>query len=212
MMMVKEGDFVLIELEGRDEKGNVFDSTRGEVAKKLHGKEKPLLIVFGKAVMIPGLKKLIEKMKKGEEKEVVLPPDEAFGKRIKDLVKVMPLRDFARFGVDAKPGTVVHMDTNAGRLYGVVKSVSGGRVMVDFNHPLAGKKVRYKIRVVDIASKPEEKLALLLDDLGIEADIRIDKKRATVSIGKKDFENRKALILLNVKNSIPELEVEVVKK
>jgi len=84
--------------------------------------------------------------------------------------------------------------------------------MVDFNHPLAGKKVRYKVRVVDIASKPEEKLALLLDDLGIEADIRIDKKRATVSIGKKDFENRKALILLNVKNSIPELEVEVVKK
>lgn len=212
MVMIKERDFVLIELEGRDEKGNVFDSTKGEIAKKLHGKEKPLLVVFGKAVMISGLKNLIEKMKEGEEKEAVLGPDEAFGNRRKALVKVMPMRDFAIFNVDAKPGTKVHMDTNAGRLYGTVKSSAGGRVMVDFNHPLAGKKVRYKVKVLKIASKPEEKLDLLLKDLGIDADVTIEDKKARVEIGKQNFDNRKALILVNAKHSIPELEVEVVKK
>ncbi|MEM2948512.1 MAG: hypothetical protein QXG02_03205 [Candidatus Anstonellales archaeon] len=44
--MVNKGDFVLMEFEGRDDKGNIFDSTKGEVAKKLRGKEKPMLIVF----------------------------------------------------------------------------------------------------------------------------------------------------------------------
>ncbi len=212
MKMVKESDFVLIELEGMDEKGNVFDSTKGEIAKKLRGREKPLLIVFGKAVMIAGLKKLIEETKEGEENEAVLEPDEAFGKRRKDLVKVMPLRDFAVFKVDAKPGTKVHIDTNAGRIYGTVKSRAGGRVMVDFNHPLAGKKVRYKVKVLKIASKPEEKLDLLLKDLGIKAEVEIEGKKARVGVESKDFENKKALILLNAKQLIPQLEVEVVKK
>lgn len=212
MGMIKEKDFVLIELEGRDEKGNIFDSTRGEIAKRLHKKEKPLLLVFGRAVMIPGLKKMIEKMREGEEKEAVLEPDEAFGKRRKNLIKVMPLRDFAKFGVDAKSGTTVHMDTNAGRIYGVVKSSAGGRVMVDFNHPLAGKKVRYKIKVLKIATKPEKKLNFLLDDFGLDADVKIDGKKAIVAVGGKDFESKKMLILVNAKHLIPELEVEVVKK
>lgn len=212
MRMIKEKDFVLIELEGRDEKGNIFDSTRGEIAKRLREKEKPLLLVFGRAVMIPGLKKMIEKMREGEEKEAVLEPDEAFGKRRKNLIKVMPLRDFAKFGVDAKPGTTVHMDTNAGRIYGVVKSSAGGRVMVDFNHPLAGKKVRYKIKVLKIATTPEKKLNFLLDDFGLDADVKIDGKKARVAVGGKDFESKKMLILVNAKHLIPELEVEVVKK
>ncbi|MGC8899403.1 MAG: FKBP-type peptidyl-prolyl cis-trans isomerase [Candidatus Micrarchaeia archaeon] len=210
--MMNKGDFLLIELEGRDEKGNVFDSTKGEIAKKLHGKEKPMLVVFGKAVMIPGLEKLIEKMNEGEEKEAVFGPDEAFGKRRKDLIKVMPLRDFAMFNVDAKPGTRVHMDTNAGTIYGTVKSRSSGRVMVDFNHPLAGKKVMYKVKVLKVASKPEEKLNILLDNLGIEAKVEVKGKRARVAVGSKGFENKKALILINAKQLIPELEIEVVKK
>ena len=210
--MISEHDFVLIELEGKDEKGNVFDSTKGEVAKKLRGKEKPLLIVFGKVVMIPGLKKIIKGMKEGEEKEVVLEPEEAFGERKKDMIKVIPLREFSMFNVDAKPGTIVHFDTDDGRIVGVVKSRSGGRVMVDFNHPLAGKKVWYKVKVLKVAKKPEEKLALLINDLGLEADVKVDKKNAVVKIGGKDFENKKELILTNVKNLIPELNIEVVKE
>ncbi|MEM4195276.1 MAG: peptidylprolyl isomerase [Candidatus Anstonellales archaeon] len=210
--MVNKGDFVLMEFEGRDDKGNIFDSTKGEVAKKLRGKEKPMLIVFGRAIMIPGLIKVIEKMKEGEESEIVLEPKQAFGERKKDLIKVMPMKDFLKFGVDAKPGTVVHMDTDAGRIYGVVKSSAGGRVMVDFNHPLAGKKVRYKVKVLKIASKPEEKLTLLLENLEARGDVKITGKKARVVIDDKDFENKKALILINAKQLIPELDVEVVKK
>ena len=46
--MIKEGDFIKIEYTGYDDKGQVFDSTSGEVAKAMHQKEGPMLIVFKK--------------------------------------------------------------------------------------------------------------------------------------------------------------------
>lgn len=165
--MVNKGDMVLLELEGRDKDGNVFDSTSGEAAKRLHGKEGPLLLSFGYDRIIPGLFDAISRMGKGESRELSLPPDKAFGKRRKDLLKIMSLSEFRKFRVNPEPGLLIHVDTDSGRTYGTVRSVSNGRVMVDFNHPLAGQPVSYKIRLVDVFSDPESKVRALCEDSGV---------------------------------------------
>ncbi|HNT61164.1 MAG TPA: FKBP-type peptidyl-prolyl cis-trans isomerase, partial [Candidatus Bilamarchaeaceae archaeon] len=79
--MVSKGDLILLELEGKDAEGNVFDSTSGDIAKRLHGKEGPLLLSYGFDRIIPGLFEAIGKMGKGESREVSFGPDKAFGRR-----------------------------------------------------------------------------------------------------------------------------------
>ena len=60
--MLKNGEFVKIEYDAIDENGNLFDSTRGEIAKALHKKEGPLLVVVGKHRLIKGLDIAIRSM------------------------------------------------------------------------------------------------------------------------------------------------------
>ena len=132
--MIKIGDFIKIDYTAYDESGNVFDATKGEVAKSLHTKEGPILIVFGRDKLILGLEEEIARMSKGGKLELTFPPEKAFGSRSKDLIRIMSDKDFFRSEIMPQPGVVVNLDTDQGKLMGVIKSVSGGRVLVDFNN------------------------------------------------------------------------------
>lgn len=204
--MVEKGDFILLELEGKDQDGRVFDSTNGEVAKKLHGKEGPLLVVFGMDRLIPGIYDALMEMKEGEEKSVHLNSDQAFGERKKDLVKIMSSTEFARHKVNPEPGLVIHVDTDTGRLYGTVKSVTAGRVMVDFNHPIAGQEVDYSLKLLKVFTKPEEKVKELMDYLDLEGDFDLSKDgELSIKLKKKEgqeYELHKAMLLVTAKSKI----------
>ena len=199
---MEEGDFVLIELEGRDVNGNVFDTTKGELAKKLHGKEGPLLVVYGKAVLIPGLKKALADMKEGDEKEIKLSPDEAFGQRRKELIKVVPLSQFKEKGVIPAKGNIVSFETESGVVNGIVKSISNGRVMIDFNHPMAGREVIYKVKVVKVIKDEKEKIKALLSDLGVK-EYEINDK--VIKIKDRD---KLELVKVNIAFLLPQYSVE----
>ena len=214
--MVNKGDMILLELEGRDKGGNIFDSTSGDAAKRLHGKEGPLLLSFGYDKIIPGLFDAVSHMKKGESREVSLPPEKAFGKRKKDLLKIMSLAEFRKFRVNPEPGLLIHVDTDKGRTYGTVKSVGNGRVMVDFNHPLASQTVSYKVKLVDVFSDPESKVKALCADSGV-----VDKwelKDGTLSLKFKEGlaqeqETKKALVLIMLKTRVEGLKkIDIGKK
>jgi FKBP-type peptidyl-prolyl cis-trans isomerase 2 len=207
--MVNKGDMVLLELEGKDKGGNVFDSTSGDAAKRLHGKEGPILLSFGFDKIIPGLFDAVSHMRKGEDKEISLSPDKAFGKRNKDLVKIMSLAEFRKFRVNPEPGLLIHVDTDKGRTYGTVKSVSNGRVMVDFNHPLASKPVYYKVKLVDVFSDPESKVKALCEDSGVVE--KWSMKDGILELKFKDGlaqdkETRKALLLIMLKTRVEGLK------
>ncbi|MEM4272469.1 MAG: peptidylprolyl isomerase [Candidatus Bilamarchaeaceae archaeon] len=204
--MVEKGDFILLEVEGKDDAGRVFDSTKGEIAKQLHGKEGPLLVVYGTDKLIPGLHRAIKMMKKGEERSLNLGPKEAFGERKRNLVRIMPLSEFAKHKVEPKAGLVIHVDTDTGRLYGNIKSVNAGRVMVDFNHPIAGQSVSYRVKLIDVFSTPEEKVRSLMEYLGLEGTFTLKdgilearwKKREG-----KEYEVSKAMFLITSRTKIP---------
>jgi FKBP-type peptidyl-prolyl cis-trans isomerase 2 len=205
--MVEKGDFILLELEGKDENGRVFDSTNGKIAQNLHGKEGPLLVVYGMDRLIPGLHKAIAGMKKDEEKGVHIAPDEAFGPRKKELLKIMPAADFAKHRVNPEPGLVVHVDTDNGRLYGTIKSVNGGRVMVDFNHPIAGQEVDYSIKLVEVFTEIRQKIDALIKYLSLDGTYSLsDSGEVEVSLKKgegQDYELHKAMLLVTLRSKVP---------
>jgi peptidylprolyl isomerase len=163
-MPLPDGAFVLVEYTLKvKETGEIVDTTSEEEAKKAgiyDSKERygPKLVIVGEGRLIPGLEKLIKELSEGEEKEAEIPPSEAFGERKPENVKILPKNVFVRSGIAPQPGKVVEIN---GRL-AVIRSVTGGRVVVDFNHPLAGKRIVARVKLVKVLDKVEDKLRYLI--------------------------------------------------
>lgn len=206
--MVKKGDFVKIEYTGYDEKGNVFDSTEGKIARQLHEKEGPMLIVLGVDYLVGAMEEAILAMNKGEEKEVAAPPEKAFGHRDAKRMKIFPLNEFYSNELDPHPGAVIEMETEFGTLNGMVKSVNSGRVLVDFNHPLADQSVKYRLKLVDVIEDTEGKVGGLVKDLGVEGSLSLEGSKVLITMkkGQPEEDLKKTRLLIAIKTSIPEVK------
>ncbi len=162
---MEKGSIIQIELTGRElTTGKAFETTDEKVAREAgffregmrHG---PVTVVVGAGNLIKGVDEALLGMGVGEKRRVEMPPEKAFGERRKELVSVVPLREFRNRQIRPAPGLVVEINGNFGR----VQTVSGGRVRVDFNSELAGKSVVYEIRVVGEFKTLGEKIGALVD-------------------------------------------------
>jgi FKBP-type peptidyl-prolyl cis-trans isomerase 2 len=154
-MVLQKKDFIEIEFTGKTKEGEIFDSNIKEDLKKANLKvePKPFIFCLGEDMFL----KSIEDFLIGKEiKEyfLELSPEKAFGKRNSALVQVFPAKTFREHKLNPIPGTMFSFD---GKLAKVI-SVSGGRVIVDFNNPLAGKEVNYKIKVMRKVEDINEKI------------------------------------------------------
>ena len=179
-MALKKGDFVLVEYEIRTKDTNrLVDTTDEELAKKegIYEEDRvygPVLVIVNEGKLIPGLEEAIASMDVGEEKTVEIPPEKAYGPHDPSKVKTFSLGAFRRRGILPKPGDLIEVNGQVAR----VVAVSGGRVILDFNHPLAGKTLVARIRVVAKLEKDEEKVKYLAarrlrvkpDDVKVEVD------------------------------------------
>lgn len=163
-MAFKEGDFVLVEYILKvKESGEVVDTTDENEARK-HGiyserdRYGPRLVIIGEGRIISGLEEALKNAEVGKEITVTIPPERAFGRRDPQKIKIIPLSQFRRSGVVPEPGKVVEIN---GQL-AIIRNVTGGRVIVDFNHPLAGKTMEATIRVIKQLDNVEEKVLHLL--------------------------------------------------
>jgi len=134
---VRPGDAVAIQYEMTVD-GAVRESTFGG---------RPVPIVQGAGDVPPGLDAALLGMRPGMEKTLELPPSLAFGPRDPAKVQTMALSDFGDLGRTLKPGRRVSGFRDGKAEEAVVLSVSDGRAALDFNHPLAGKTVSYRVRV-----------------------------------------------------------------
>ncbi len=163
-MPFKEGDFILIDYVAKiKETGELLDTTKAEVAKehKKFSEEKiyePLLVIIGEHRVVEGLEEELMKMNVEEEKTIEIPPEKAYGKRDPTKVKLLPLREFAKKGIVPKIGEIVEING----MLATIRNVTGGRVIVDFNHPLAGKTLIYNVKIVRKIEEPLEKVKYLL--------------------------------------------------
>lgn len=144
MDSVKEGDTVSVEYTGRLEDGTVFDSS------DQHGE--PLQFTVGEGKIIKGFDHAVIGMKIGEEKEVSIPPEEAYGHHNPELVRDLPRNVFPE-DQEIKPEMVFMMALPDGRQVPVrISKVGEEQVTVDLNSPLAGKTLLFTIKLVTIAS------------------------------------------------------------
>jgi len=152
-MGAKRGDRVLFHYVARLEDGRVVDTSREEIAKAhgIHvtGREYgPIEIVLGRGEVIPGLEEALLGMEPGERKRVVLPPEKAYGPSRSELLVKVPAE-----GIEAEEGMYVLTEWGPAR----VVAVEGHAVVLDFNHPLAGRTLIFDVELLEVLeAEPHE--------------------------------------------------------
>lgn len=164
-MAIAKGMFVELDYTGKSD-GKVFDTTRESVAQE-HGLNpkatyQPSIICIGEGHLLPGLDTYLEGKELGGH-TVKLTPEEGFGKKDAKLLKLIPRQKFKEAKVEPFIGLEVNIDGN----YGIIRSISGGRITVDFNHPLAGRELEYELDVKRVVDDPAEQVAAVLDVVGM---------------------------------------------
>jgi FKBP-type peptidyl-prolyl cis-trans isomerase 2 len=161
-MSLKKGDFIEIEFTGKLKDGDIFDSNIKEDLAKLNpkAKAKPFIMRIGEDMFLKGIDEFLIGKKVGEY-EVSLTPEKAFGKRDMKLIQRMPLKVFTEQKINPVAGASFNFDGKIGK----VLTSSGGRVIVDFNNPLAGKDVVYKVIVKRVVEDRKEQIAAFIEFL-----------------------------------------------
>ncbi|MBW2971878.1 peptidylprolyl isomerase [Candidatus Woesearchaeota archaeon] len=138
---VKDGDVCCVHYTGKLESGEVFDSSKGR---------EPLEFVVGSGQLIKGFDTAVVGMKKGDKKTVLLNPAEAYGDRDDRRVQQVQ-RSMLPKEPEPQPGMMLTISTPTGQMFPAkIDKVEKDVVTIDFNHPLAGKKLNFEIEVVDI--------------------------------------------------------------
>jgi len=191
---VKEGDFLLLEMTGKAvETGEVFDTTNEELAKEegIYDENRtygPRLVVVGESYVLKGLDDKLPGLKLEESAEVEIPPEDAFGERNPDNVRTTPFRMLRSKGVNPIVGQQVEIDGRTAQ----VRSVAAGRVQLDYNHPLAGRKIVYEVKPSSRYEGNEEKIRALIGRrcFGIDLKlfkIKLLKKKVRIEIPEEIF-------------------------
>lgn len=141
MAEVKTGDTVRIHYTGTLNNGDTFDSSMGR---------DPLEFVVGSGQIIPGLDKAIPGMAVGDKKTVPIPCAEAYGEANPEARQEVP-RDTIPAEIEVSAGLELQMQTQTGQVIPVtVVEVTDETVVLDANHPLAGKDLNFDIELVGI--------------------------------------------------------------
>lgn len=204
--MIKKNDFIEIEYTGKlKEDGSVFDTTDEKTAKENHlyredAEYGPIIVCVGEKHILRGIEDFIVGKDTGSY-TIDVEPEDAFGKKDAKLIQMIPARKFTEHKIKPVPGLSVNVDGAVG----TIKSASGGRILVDFNHPLSGKELVYDIKVNRIVTDKKEQvmslLSLILSLKKEDADVEIKDSEAKIKVKKKLPEE----VLKKVKAKIKEL-------
>mgnify|MGYP006435244951 CR=1 FL=1 len=188
MVKVNTHDFIEVDYTGRLEDGTVFDTTVEKVAKENNFfnpnlKLKPAVICVGQGQLLSGLDKDFVGKEVGQDLKVDLEAQNAFGKRDVKRMRIVQMNDFKEHNLQPRIGLEIEIDGEKG----IISKISGGRVIVNFNHPLAGKKVSYSYKINRVVLDTSEKIkAFLNTTMKIREDVMnievVDGKKAIVKL------------------------------
>ncbi len=186
-MTLQKGDFILIDYTAKVKETNeVFDTTLEETSKREHlHKEgelyEPKLVVLGESWVLKALDESLTTMEPGKAQTVEIAPKDAFGQRDPEKVKRVPLKQLTAKGTN--PAIGMRIDYN-GKM-AIVRSIGAGRVLLDFNPPLAGKTLIYDVKVNKKLETNDEKIAALIHrriPLAEESKFNFQIKEKTLNI------------------------------
>jgi len=208
--MIKKGDFVQLDYVGRIKKtGEIFDLTEEELAKKekLYSpktKYGPITICVGEHQMVSGVDESLINKKAGDEYELEVPAEKAFGQRSAKLIQLVSASKFKDQKMPPFPGAQFVIDG----MPAVVRSVSGGRVILDFNHPFSGKDLQYKVKIIKEVTDIKEQAEAVLSKVMPASAYSLEVKEKELTIKLKDKERMKPLHEL-IKTSLQRLIKDV---
>lgn len=114
--------------------------------------DEPTTFIMGDGSVSQGLELALYGLAAGDEQTLTLEPDQAFGPRDEGKVCPMPRTNFGS-EMELEPGLIISFSTPEGlQVAGIVQEVHEGDVLIDFNHPLAGMEVVFKVEVLAVTS------------------------------------------------------------
>ena len=188
---VNKGDFIIVDMTGSSiETGEVFDTSDEETARaegqfdedRTYGSR---LVIVGDGYVLRGLDAKLPGIAFDEDVEIEIDPLDAFGERNPDDMETVPYRVLRSKGINPYVGAEFEIDGRSA----IVRSAGAGRVQVDYNHPLAGRKIVYKLKVVEHITDDKDKMRALLGRrfLGIETtEFKLKKTKKKLRIGIPD--------------------------
>jgi len=176
---VEEGDFVLVKITARTQKGKIFRVSSEEDAKKAgifeeknaqQGYYTPEFVIIGKnGFLNEGLTETVKDMNYFEKKSVRIPPTKAFGKRDPQKIERIGIAKFRKLNEGKNPeiGKEFVKQSQGQTQRGTVTNVVQGRVIIDYNHPLAGQSVDYNLEIIDKIENFNDKVNYFMLNKGI---------------------------------------------
>lgn len=157
-MAIEVNQIVSIEYEVRDGEKVVDSNVGGE----------PLVFMFGKNQIIPGLESGIANMSIGEKAEILVKAEDAYGAYNDEAKQEIPKDQFA--GIDLEIGLSLYGQSEDGEtVQAIVQEVGAENVILDFNHPLAGKNLSFSVAINNIREASAEEAMT-----GIPAENQLD--------------------------------------
>jgi FKBP-type peptidyl-prolyl cis-trans isomerase SlyD len=147
-MKIQNDCYVSIDYRLTSDAGEVLDESEPD---------QPLSFIFGRGQMIPGLEQKIEGMSDGERAEIVVEPEDGYGPVREELFRDLP-RDSFPDDLELQPGMHLRASGPHGPLTLKVRSVQEDTVTVDLNHPLAGQRLHFDVKVVESREATDDEI------------------------------------------------------
>lgn len=212
METIKENDFVELDYTGRAaDNGEVFDTTSAETARQAgifdeRMAYEPAVVCIGKRHLLAGLDRQLVGKETGKDYTFKVSADEGFGRKNGKLIQLVSTAKFRQQNMTPFPGMQVNIDG----IVGTVKAVTGGRTIVDFNHPLSGRELEYSVFVKRIVAGLAEKVRAVLRLVGIsqnsvgvsasEGNVAIEFPQEAPEALKKDLEEKLKSTISGIKS------------
>jgi FKBP-type peptidyl-prolyl cis-trans isomerase SlyD len=131
----------------KDDDGQVLDTSEGG---------EPLTYLHGMGDIVPGLEKALDGKQTGDEIAVILSPEEGYGQRDERQIRNIPLRKLPAGKVEV--GMQYQITTEAGPMLALVTALRGDYATIDANHPLAGMRLHFEVKVVEVRDATADEL------------------------------------------------------
>jgi peptidylprolyl isomerase len=143
---IKTGDTISVDYTGKFDNGETFDTSKGRA---------PLKFTVGAGQLIPGFDAAVIGMQTGDTKTVTIEPAEGYGEHDPQRVTNMP-RSSVPEGMEVQVGMAVQLSDQAGNpIPAMITELTDENVVLDLNHPLAGKTLTFDIEIKETGLQPD---------------------------------------------------------
>ncbi len=145
-MSIEKDKVVSMKYVLKDDQGNIIDQSQDGQFAYLHGANN----------IIPGLEEALEGKNTGDEISVAIEPAKAYGEHNPEAVQRVPRAQFPA-DIDIQPGMQFQTQAPNGQIAVVtVSGIEGDDVLLDTNHPLAGKTLNFEVTITDVRDATDE--------------------------------------------------------